>query len=573
MLQKPSDCSGCALRELSSGFMRPSLAKGGYKVALLGEALGEDEADQGAPFVGKAGFKLTRLIEWAGFDRSKFDIYNTVWCRPPFNRLEGQPYEDPAIAHCKAAHWGRLLSRADVVVPMGNVPTNALLGRKGILSIRGYVWPGVNQHVIPTVHPSFIQRGQAKYSAAFINDIQKAVLLARGGMPPQITQYLLDPSPAEAYSWAKRYREAHASGYAPYLAFDIETPGKPDEEDEADTDSDAPDRTWNIERIGFAFHPLEAISFPWAPEYTPAIRLLLEGPGHKVVWNAGFDVPRIRRTGVEIGGTIHDGMVAWHILHTDLPKSLRFVATFTCPWQPAWKHLSGSRPAFYNATDADVELRSMIRIEEELKKVDLWGVYEKDVLDLEPILIHMHAKGMPIDEQVRLDRAIKLAERINETQRAMEDAVPLGARRIEHVYKNEPRDTTGLQSRRGVRTVRRCSICGQERPRKDHFKRFVKKLNPCAEGHVSEREEECREWFRLAEFTPSRDQLIRYHTLLKRPMPMVWDKKAGKRKISFGERQIKDLLAKYPDDVLYSLILQYRELDKLAGTYIGRPSA
>jgi len=30
------------------------------------------------------------------------------------------------------------------------------------------------------------------------------------------------------------------------------------------------------------------------------------------------------------------------------------------------------------------------------------------------------------------------------------------------------------------------------------------------------------------------------------------------------------LIIKYPLDKLYPIILQYRELDKLAGTYVGR---
>src|SRR5688572_17816739 len=135
MLIRPSSCSGCPLNTLAEGFMAPQLSKqGGYKVALIGEALGEEEAYFGTPFLGRAGHKLNRLIEWAGLERGKFDIYNSVWCRPPKNLLEGEWYEKGAVSHCKQEHWGRLLSRANVVVPMGNVALNALLGRKGILA-------------------------------------------------------------------------------------------------------------------------------------------------------------------------------------------------------------------------------------------------------------------------------------------------------------------------------------------------------------------------------------------------------------------------------------------------------
>jgi uracil-DNA glycosylase family 4 len=566
MIVKPPTCAGCPLFLSGSGFSVDQ--KGTNGVALLGDVL--DDPEGGKPLGGKSGFRLNRLLEWAGYDRSQFAIYSAAWCRPP-DKLDGSPIEAATIAHCQTAHWGRLLGNSKVIVPMGNIPTQALIGRKSILTNRGYVWGADGRYVIPTVHPSFIQHGMSKWSAAFINDVQKAVDLARFGMPPTFTNYILDPLPSEALSWAKSYAAFLGTNPRTYLAFDIETPGKGDDEDDLELDPDAPDRTWRIDRVGFSYKPLEALSIPWDPIYFPAIRLLLGTMGDKVVWNAGFDVPRLRRAGMVISGTIHDGMVAWHILHSDLPKRLGFVATFTCPWQPAWKHLSGARPAFYNATDADVELRSMVRIEEELKKASLWEVYQKDVVDLEPILVHMHQTGMPVDAEVRLDRAIKLATRQAEVRVQMEDSVPDEARRIEHVYKSTPKSLDGLWVRSAIRVVPRCSVCRVERPGKAHFKRFVKKINACADATIVGSREEGPEYYRLSEFSPSRDQLIRYHQYLSRPLPMIFDRKAMKRKVSFGERQLKDLLLLYPDDKLYPSILEYRELDKLAGTYIGRP--
>jgi len=537
-----------------------------------GEALGVDEAREGKAFVGKAGFKLTRLIEWAGLDRSRFDIFNSVWCRPPNNRLEGTPFEGPAIDHCRSQHWNHLLDRSRVVVPLGNVPTNALLGRKGILSIRGYVWPGEGYHVIPAVHPSFIQRGQAKWSAALIHDLQKAVLLAEHGLPTQLTTYMLDPSPSGAYQWARSYLLFLGANPNAYLAFDIETPFKKADEDEIVLDSDAPDRTWNIDRIAFSYRGLYALSIPWTPEYRAAIALLLGSKGPKVVWNQGFDVPRVRREGVGINGIIHDGMVAWHILHTDLPKSLRFVATFTCPWQPAWKHLSSSRPAFYNATDADVELRSMVAIELELKRTGLWDVYQRDVVDLEPILVHMHQKGMPVDASIRLDRATKLNKMLIDVKKKMEECIPLIARRIAHVYKRPPARRDGLLHRPGSRVESYCPNCDLSHPTRSHFKRFIKKINRCADYEPRERTVNAIEYYRLHPFTPSRDQLIRYHKSRNRVLPTVWDAKSRRKRTSFGKIQLSGLVIRYPDDPLYLLVLQHRSLDKTAGTYIGRIS-
>lgn len=569
MLTKPSSCSGCSLAEMGEGFMTPSLSQHGYGVALIGEALGETERDAGEPFVGKAGFKLTRLIEWAGFDRGRFDIWNAVWCRPPGNILSGSEYESSAIAHCRTAHWDKLIARASILVPMGNTALNALTGRKGILETRGYVRPGPSGTlIVPTVHPSFIQRGQSKYSAAFIHDLQKAVNLTITGLPAEFVDYRLDPSPAEAYAWALEY--LHQTPL-PRLAFDIETPYKGEDEGDLDTDDDS-DETYTILRVGFSYRGLSALSVPFAAPYYPAIRLLLSSPGEKVVWNASFDVPRLAANGFPLNGPLHDGMVAWHVLHSDLPKGLAFVATFTCPYQEEWKHLSKSRPAFYNATDADVEWRSMEVIERELRRVGLWQVYERDVLELDPILTYMSSMGMPIDPLIREEKAEQLAIRQADLMTEMESLIPPEARRIAHVYKSPPKERTGLSSRRGSRSEHHCSRCGAPRPGKAHFKRFVKKNNPCADAGTVDRIIDVDEYYRLAPFKPSREQLMRYQAVMNRPVPGKWDKKLGRRRPSMDARSIKDLMRKYPLDKLYQNVLDYRQADKIAGTYIGRPA-
>jgi hypothetical protein len=233
--------------------------------------------------------------------------------------------------------------------------------------------------------------------------------------------------------------------------------------------------------------------------------------------------------------------------------------------------LSGAKPAFYNATDADVELRSMLVIESELRKTGLWDVYQKDVLDLEPILVHMSEKGMPVDAGIRLDRAIKLDAMLKTTKSEMETLVPLEARRIAIVYKETPRETDELRTRDGVRERMFCPNCGCEKPQKSHFRVLKKKVNPCASLEPVSRMVAVVEYYRLAEFTPSRDQLVRYHEFLNRPCPRTYDKKERKQKISFAEKQLKELILRYTDDPLYGKILEYRALDKLAGTYIGRP--
>lgn len=503
---------------------------------------------EGANDANKADFRLMRLCEWAGYSLEQFERHTAAG-----ESLSG------------------LSDTPSVVLSMG-YQAGDLFGVNNLLDERGYIRPGPSgSYVVPTVHPTFIQRGQSRYSAAFIADLQKAVRLAQQGMPAQVLDYELDPSPMAAYGWAKRYLLALSMEPHTRLAFDIETPGKGNDEEELEVGDSGHDRTWTIERIGFSYKGLGALSIPWAPEHMATIRALMGSQGQKVVWNAGFDVPRIKHQGVAIGGVVHDAMVAWHILHSDLPKSLNFVATFTCPFQPRWKHLSGARPAFYNATDADVELRSMEVIEKGLREAGMWDVYQRDVVDLEPILVYMSSMGMPVDMAVREDRAIKLAEKQQSVLQEMTELIPLEARKIEHVFQKTPSSTDGLHSRPGIRIMPTCSNCGLTGPRKDHFKRYVKKSNPCAGAGLQHRAIEVVEWYRLGEFTPSRDALTRYHQHLKRPLPMTYDKKERRKRVSFAEKQIKEMIIKYPDDNLYRLVLDYREIDKLAGTYVGRP--
>ena len=247
------------------------------------------------------------------------------------------------------------------------------------------------------------------------------------------------------------------------------------------------------------------------------------------------------------------------------------MSTFTCPGWPEWKHLNSAQPAFYNATDAHREQVSMEAIRQGLRDNGMWKVYEDDVLSLEPILAHMTNAGMPLNADIRQDRAEKLAGAMDLTNEGLETLFPLKARRIGHVYKTAPKDTTGLSSRDSSRDVKFCDRCGTRQPGKAHFKVFKRKANPCAGANVVSRATPTLEYYRLAPFKLSSKQLMSYQRALGRLIPKVWDAELGRRKPTMNEKAIIGLMAKYPLDQLYPLVLEFRKLQKLAGTYIGYP--
>jgi DNA polymerase len=574
-LAKPDHCKSCIGWEWGhDGYVPlqlPTSMSRWNGVLMVFEAAGEDEAKAGTPMVGRAGWRLAQMLQRGGMRREDFPIHNVLSCRPPNNKLANMPWEDAAIGHCTPnldASIDRLKPKC--ILAGGGVALERLGGPKGILKARGYVfWSNrYSCWVIGTYHPSFIMRGNHKLEGVFIHDVQRAVEIARDGHQVADPRYLLDPTPMAFAAWVRDYKQALLANRAQLLSVDIETPGKDEDEGELDIDSEV---EASILRIGFSYEPYTGVSIPWQGPYIAGIKELLAASGSKLWWNKSFDYPRLVAAGMSINGTSHDGMVAWHVLNSDIPKSLGFVATFCCPDQPMWKHLAHEKPAFYNCTDVDVALRNMLRIETELRKVGMWDIYDRYVLQLDPVLSQMSANGMPIDHEKRRMYAAELAVRQADVLERMRKVVPLEA--LNHSpkggYVKEPEDKTGMTSFVSEIVVKRCSNCGEENPKKPHFRTLKTRERPCAGAEKVDVKEHRVRWARAIPFVPSNVQILNYQRVMKH-QPVMRGRGVD-RKPTTDENAIKSLMIKYKDNPLYPLVLEYRELDKLGGTYIGRP--
>ena len=84
-MRPESDCRLCGLCEGRTNIVLPD---GTYDtgIVFVGEAPGENEDNEGRPFVGRSGKILEGMMKDAGFSRSDVLITNTVKCRPPGNR-------------------------------------------------------------------------------------------------------------------------------------------------------------------------------------------------------------------------------------------------------------------------------------------------------------------------------------------------------------------------------------------------------------------------------------------------------------------------------------------------------
>lgn len=125
------------------------------ELMFIGEGPGMEEDMQGRPFVGAAGQLLDKMITAMQYKREDVYIANIVKCRPPGNR---NPEEDEA-AQCLPYLKRQIeLVSPKVIVLLGAVPLLRLLGKTGIMKLRGQ-WDEYNGvKVMPTFHPAFLLR-------------------------------------------------------------------------------------------------------------------------------------------------------------------------------------------------------------------------------------------------------------------------------------------------------------------------------------------------------------------------------------------------------------------------------
>jgi DNA polymerase len=165
-----------ALRAALEGFEHCDLKRGarhfvfadgmaGARVMVIGEAPGREEDLEGKPFVGPAGALLDRMLAAIGLSREAdardqgVYITNVLPWRPPQNR-------DPEAG--------------EIVIVMGNAACEAVLGRKGVLRLRGGWAEAVGVPVMPMMHPAYLLRNPAAKREAWA-DLLAVQARLRGG--------------------------------------------------------------------------------------------------------------------------------------------------------------------------------------------------------------------------------------------------------------------------------------------------------------------------------------------------------------------------------------------------------
>lgn len=383
-----------------------------YKVALIGEAPGEQEQTEGKPFVGPSGYLLNQALREAGIDRDCCFVGNVYQYHPEGNNLAN------VDANLQRECLDRLCTelkvfQPEVIVPLGGYATGKILGKKNVSAWRGSILKaagaagllGCDPWFVPTLHPAFVLRiWQNRF--LLLADLIKAKEVATNGYTPNIHDFELGPSPTRLADWATKLETTLAP-----IAVDIECTIK--------------DK--RLLCVGFADSPLHAIvaTSPEGLDY-PIIKRLLENPNiPKVFHNAQFDMGVLEFFhNIKVQGLMDDTMLMHHACYPELRKSLAFITSIYTkePYykdegknvdedgeQKEWEPSNDLSSLYtYNAKDCVCTYQCWQKLKGELVDTRASRGYVRDMRSV-PIAMGMTLRGILVDS-VRCGKELGLLE-------------------------------------------------------------------------------------------------------------------------------------------------------------------
>lgn len=332
------------------------------RIAVVGEAWGEQERLAQAPFVGPSGKLLNAWLAQAGIDRRECFVTNVFNLQPrPTNdvsnlcgpKAQGIPNMKPLSAgkYVRAEYkpeldrlWSELQTLSpNLIIALGATAVWALIrGQDSIKKTRGNVYHSHIMHrsqptlikVLPTYHPAAVLR-QWTLRPVVLADLEKA---RRESEFPEVIrphrELWIEPTLEDLGDFYERYI-VRPEWIAQPISVDIET---------------ARDQ---ITEIGFAPDPQHAIVVPFVKRsgdgnYWPTLRDELRA------WkwvkhicenfsllgqNFNYDMNYLwRYYGIRCPHAVHDTMLLHHSLQPEMEKSLGFLGSIYTN-EPSWKFM------------------------------------------------------------------------------------------------------------------------------------------------------------------------------------------------------------------------------------------
>lgn len=376
---------------------------------LIGEAPGEDEAEQGKPFVGGSGRVLNNLLRAAGVDRQGLTITNCISCRPPDNVFptdrDARSYiskddAEKSVQHCLHNHVQPLLNSRDWKrVDLVGDKALRLVGNKhgGVSRLRGSplridLSNGKSLRGLAIQHPSYLMRDQEMLPVA-AHDLTKSLV-----EPPE--HYTPFPSIEDVRNFK-----------ATTFAFDIECPRY------KTMGPDAP-----AEMVGLCGESTRAMCVPIRGEYTSELKRIFRDAeiviGHNCIQ---FDLPELQDCGIKISENcaVHDTMLLQHLAFPSLSHDLEFVGSQFIS-KPAWKDNKQDGWEPYCCRDTDVTYQIWLELLPLVQREKLFDLYTLVQVPLARICFDMYRTGFKVNPT----RISEVREKLLKEQDELETQLP-----------------------------------------------------------------------------------------------------------------------------------------------------
>lgn len=329
-------------------------------VALVGEAPGEAEWQNGMPFIGVSGFILDEILRKVGLRRDACFITNVFTERPPGGDVEkwlvgkkeadltdsagaapvarGKYLHPSKLPHVYRLHQELLAVRPKLVICLGNLALWGVQGVSGLKANRGVMMQAPSGYkVITTYHPVAIAREYPLLPVA-VMDFKKGLKYLDGRkLEFRPRRMLINPTIQELRDATTMF----LSDPRP-MGVDIET------------------KAGQITCVGFG-RPEVGITFPfWDGHATEGyfgdneieawllVQRLLLSPIPKVFQNGLYDIQYMLYTmGLRVERAEWDTMLMHHAMEPELQKGLGFLASLHLD-EPSWKFM---RQDFARAKD------------------------------------------------------------------------------------------------------------------------------------------------------------------------------------------------------------------------------
>jgi DNA polymerase I-like protein with 3'-5' exonuclease and polymerase domains len=285
---------------------------------------------------------------------------------------------------------------ANVIVPLGEYAMQIVTGLEGIAKWHCNVVKAKaefeGRKVIPLLHPEHVikQYGDSAYLSFGCMRVREESAFPHIRVADRT--FKLGPSFEETMTYLY-----DVVAKAEVLGVDIET------------------GSGQINTVGFAVSPLEAIAIKTLPEfYTPeqhykiwgAIGAILEGPQPKVLQNFIYESTWFARYGFHMRQVVHDTMWAMKFLHPEFEKGLDNVGRIYTTY-PYWKDDNDdwsqvrdwARHLDYNCKDTTGTLAAYYSQRDALKTRGMGRLFDDYIMRFAPVIHEMCVRGLRLDPQ------------------------------------------------------------------------------------------------------------------------------------------------------------------------------